>query len=168
VFLKTYEEFLTEPADRERLAAMVARRTVDLDAALEDLAAGLTPEARLIYDLFERATPDEVPALLAQMHEGMRERMAGLSPARRDFTTLRARLYLAHDRNDTTIPFVESLHIADLARGRVRTRLVVLEILHHVDPKPWRTQPWEFLTRDVPEAVRLGGWWCALLEERGR
>ena len=79
---------------------------------------------------------------------------------------LRARLYLVHDRNDATIPFVESVRNAERARERTRTRLLVLEALHHVDPEPWQTRPLDFITRDLPEALRLGGWWCALLEER--
>jgi hypothetical protein len=43
---------------------------------------------------------------------------------------------------------------------------VVLEALQHVAPEPWRRDPWAFLTRDLPEALRLAVWWYALLGER--
>jgi pimeloyl-ACP methyl ester carboxylesterase len=168
MFIKTYEEFLSAPQDRARLDEMMARRWRDPHAALDDLAVGLTPQGRVIYDLFENAEGEQVPHLFASLHEGMKRRIAELSPARRDFGVLKARLYLVHDRHDATIPFTESHAIADLARGHVPVRLEVLESLHHVELKPWHSDPTRFLTRDLPEALRLGLWWCELLEERSR
>jgi pimeloyl-ACP methyl ester carboxylesterase len=166
VFLRTYEAFIPSAADRAALDAMVQRRLRDPRAALEDLAAGLSSEARLVYDLFERAEPDDVPALLERLPEPMKSAMADLSPARHDFAPLSARLYLVHDRHDTTIPFTETLALADRARGHAPVREILLESLRHADPRPWHADPRGFLTRDLPEAWRLVWWWVALLGER--
>ena len=79
---------------------------------------------------------------------------------------LAARLYLVHDRDDGTFPVSEAYRLAGLARARGRVRMVVLEALQHVDPEPWRRDPWGFLARDLPEALRLVWWWYGLLGER--
>lgn len=171
VFVKTFEEFLESGEsgrDRELLSAMVARRTRDPSAAIADLADGLSPEGRLIHDLFEVAKPDEVPGLLERLPPGLRERMARLSPGRHGFEALSARLYLAHDRNDGTFPMSESHRLAELARPRVPVRLVVLDAVRHVVPEPWHRDWRGFLLRDLPEAARLTAWWHALLGERKR
>lgn len=166
VFLRTYEEFLTAPGDRELLEAMATRRMRDPAAALGDLAAGLTAQGRLIYDLFEVAPPGEVPGLIARLPGGLRDRMARLSPDRQAFRALSAHLYLAHARDDGTFPASESVRLAELARPHVPARLVILAALHHVEPLPWTRDGWGRLTRDLPEAARLAGWWYALLGER--
>lgn len=166
VLVRTWQEFLDEAGDRRLLDAMVQRRLARPGAPLTDLAARLTPEGRIIHDLFETASPAQVPSLLARMPEGLRRRMAELSPARRDFAPLRARLFLVHARGDGTLPVGESERLAALARPHTRVRLVVLDALQHVDPHPWRRDPWGFLTRDLPEAWRLAWWWCDVLALR--
>jgi X-Pro dipeptidyl-peptidase-like protein len=166
VFLRTYQEFLTAPSDHRVLEAMANRRLRDPGARLADLADSLGPEGRLIYDLFETAPPDHVPRLIDQMPAGLRQRMAELSPGRRSFAPLAARLYLVHDRNDGTFPASEAYRLAALARSRGPVRMVVLETLQHVQAEPWRRDPWGFLTRDLPEALRLAWWWYGLLGER--
>ncbi|HEY6866007.1 MAG TPA: hypothetical protein VI792_02055, partial [Candidatus Eisenbacteria bacterium] len=173
VFLKTFEEFLDVPADRAVLDSMAARRIDDPKAPLADLAGRLSPKGRPIYDLFEGGEPDRVPAIIESLPAGLRARMAELSPDRRGLGSLRARLYLIHARDDGTFPASEALRIADLVeegrrRGQPipRPSLLVLDELEHVVPEPWHRDPWGFVSRDLPEAVRLAGWWYALLGER--
>ncbi len=166
VFLRTYQEFLAAPRDSQVLEAMAARRLRDTSARLADLADSLSPPGRLIYDLFETAPPEDVPGLIEHLPPGLRRRMAELSPGRRSFASLAARLYLVHDRDDGTFPVSEAYRLAGLARERRPVRMVVLEALQHVDPEPWRRDPWGFLTRDLPEALRLVWWWYGLLGER--
>ncbi|HYM81759.1 MAG TPA: hypothetical protein VEY91_10180 [Candidatus Limnocylindria bacterium] len=165
VFLRTFEEFIVSIPDRERLAAMTRRRTADPVAPLGDLAAELGPEGRLLYDLFETARPEQVPGMIERLPPALRERMAVLSPARRNFKSLRARLYLVHARDDGTFPVSDMDRIAALARPYVPVHNVALAALEHVDLEPWSRRPWEFLRRDLPEAWRLGSWWWALLGE---
>lgn len=166
VFLRTYQEFLGATRDSAMLEAMAERRLRDPGARLGDLADSLGPRGRLIYDLFETAAPDQVPGLIEQLPVGLRQRMAELSPGRRSFAPLTARLYLVHDRDDGTFPVSEAYRLAELARARRPVRMVVLDALRHVDPEPWRRDPWGFLTRDLPEALRLTWWWYGLLGER--
>jgi len=168
VFLRTYEEFLAVPRDSLVLEAMAARRIRNGNARLADLADSLSPQGRLVYDLLERASPADVPRLIGRLPSGLARRMAALSPGRRNFAPLGARLYLVHDRDDATFPVSEAYRLADLARPRQPVRLVVLEGLRHVEPQPWRRDLPGFITRDVPEAWRLAWWWYGLLGERGR
>ncbi|MGH7730303.1 MAG: alpha/beta hydrolase [Candidatus Eiseniibacteriota bacterium] len=167
VFLRTYEEFLTDRTDILTLEAMAERRVRDPGAPLADLAGALSARGRLVYDLFETAGPEDVPRLIERLPDPMRRRLAELSPGRRGFESLRARLYLVHDRDDGTFPVTEAHRLAALARPRRPVRLVVLEAIRHVDPQPGRGDPWGFMTRDLPEALQLGWWWYALLGERG-
>ncbi len=167
VFVETYREFIEDPSDREILEAMVARRYRDPRASLADLAASLGPQGRLIYDLFETAAREQVPELIARLPVELSRRMARLSPGRRGFQTLEAKLYLAHARDDGIFPVSETDRIAARARPHVPVRVVVLEALQHVDPQPWRSDLRGFLTRDLPEGLRLAAWWYEMLNERG-
>ncbi len=166
VFLRTYEEFLAAPRDSQMLEAMAARRIRDTSARIADLADSLSPQGRLVYDLLETASPADVPPLIARLPPGLRHRMSELSPSRRSFAPLAARLYLVHDPDDATFPVSEAYRLADLARPHRPVRLVVLQALRHVEPEPWRRDVFGFLTRDVPEALRLAWWWYRLLGER--
>lgn len=170
VFLRTFEDFLGEPRDRELLDAMAARRIADPAAPIEDLAGALSPEGRAIVDLFGAPSagraPGVVAALVGRLPPGLRQRMAALSPARHDFAALSARLYIVHSLDDGTFPASEAVRLRDLALPRTKVRLVLLEALQHVDPDPWRRDPRAFVTRDLPEAARLAAWWVALLGER--
>jgi hypothetical protein len=168
VFVRTYENFVRSPADRAVLEAILARREADLAAPIGDLVLRVGSEGRLIVDLFEGGDPERVPGLIARLPETLRARMAALSPARRDFSALRARLYLAHSWDDGIFPVTESERLAAPASPRVPVRLVLLRSVQHVEPEPWQRNRWRFLTRDLPEAVRLVGWWTALLTERDR
>lgn len=166
VFLRTFEDFLPRPGDRATLEAMAARRIAGPAAPIADLAPSLGPEARVIYDLFEGGDPERVPELIARLPPELRARMAALSPARRSLDALRARLYIVHARDDGTFPVTDAYRLADLARRRTRVRLVVLEALQHVEPRPWRRDLWGLVSRDLPEGARLAAWWVALLGER--
>ncbi|HET9328433.1 MAG TPA: CocE/NonD family hydrolase [Candidatus Eisenbacteria bacterium] len=168
VFLRTYEEFLDDPEDVRVLEAMAQRRLADARAPVADLADSLSPEGRLIYDLFETASPEEVPRLVERTPRGLLARMAELSPGRREFGSLRARVHLVHDLNDGTFPASESHRLAELARPHQPAHVLVLEGLRHVEPQPWRSDPLGFLTRDLPEAAGLAWWWYRLLGEDGK
>jgi pimeloyl-ACP methyl ester carboxylesterase len=167
VFTRTDETFIQSAADRAVLEAIIARRTDDFAAPIGDLVARLGPEGRAVVELFEGHDPARIAAILSQLPPALRARMAQMSPARRDFSRLRARLYLAHDRDDGTFPVTESERLAALARPHVAVHLVTLSGLHHVEPQPWH-HGWRLLTRDLPEGARLVGWWTTLLSERDR
>jgi hypothetical protein len=151
---------------------MVARRMADPVASLVDLAPRLSPQASVLHQLFEGADPARVPGLISSLPAGLTARMAELSPARVGLGALHARLYLVHARDDGTFPVSEAYRLAQMVergpgrpRGSAKPRLLVMEALQHVEPEPWRRDPHGFLTRDVPEGVRLVAWWYALLGE---
>ena len=168
VFVRTYLEFVHDLADRSILESIIERRSADPDADIGRLVDALGPEGRLVVDLFEGEGDARVSGLLARLPAALAQRMDDLSPVRRDFSRLRARLYLVHDVDDGIFPVTESARLARMARGHVPVRFVRLDALQHVNVQPWRDDPWGFLTRDLPEAVELAAWWAALLRERDR
>ncbi len=168
VFVRTYEEFLPDPRDRERLEAMARRRWNDPSAPLADLADSLSPAGRLPYELFVTAAPAAVPALLARLPAALEQRMAVLSPERQDLSRLRVPVFLAHAWDDGTVPVGETWRLARLLRRHTRVQRILLRTVGHVEAEPWHRHLRRFLAEDVPEAWRLEGWLCALLAERGR
>jgi len=168
VFVRTYEEFLVNERDREGLETIIARRTADPAAGIADVLSRLSPDGRLVIDLFESHEEARVPELMARLPDALRRRIAALSPARHPFSSLRARLYLAHARDDGIFPASESERLAVLAAPHVPVHRITLVALHHAEPEPWHRDLRGFLTRDFPEAARLAGWWAAFLTERDR
>lgn len=93
------------------------------------------------WRLLENRDPARVEALLRELSPTLRTLLDILSPER-VIGQLRGRLFLVHGKNDPAVPFTESLRLADAARARVPTRLVLLSAVGHVEP----------------EAAPLGGW----------
>jgi pimeloyl-ACP methyl ester carboxylesterase len=167
VFVRTFEQFLPLARDRRLLEEITARRWNDPSAPIADLADSLSPAGRLPYELFATASPARVK-WLAALPDTMRRLMARLSPARRDLSPLRMRLFLAHSWDDGTMPVGESWRLARLARRHSTVHLVLLHTVGHVEAEPWHRSLVRFLRQDLPEACRLEVWLCALLAERGK
>ena len=83
----------------------------------------------------------QVESLVRDLSPGLRNLLDALSPER-VIGQLRGRLFLVHGKNDPAVPFTESLRLADLARGRVPTRLVLLSAVVHVEPEAAATGGW--------------------------
>ena len=71
-------------------------------------------------------------AVLAMRQDSAQLALARLSPLAR-VGRIRARLLIAHGAGDDSIPFTESLRLADA----VGTRAVILETFHHTGPTPF-------------------------------
>ncbi len=168
VFVRTYEQFLPVPRDRELLEAMARRRFENPSAPIADLTDSLSPAGRLPYDLFAAARPAEVSSLLARLPAELERRMAALSPGRRELSGIRVPLFLAHSWDDGTVPVGETWRLARAARGGAHMHVILLRTVGHVEAEPWHRHLWRFLSEDLPEAWRLEAWLCALLAERGR
>jgi pimeloyl-ACP methyl ester carboxylesterase len=109
--------------------------------------AFIQANADLLDDAARRLVANRDPArvepLVRDLSPGLQQMLDALSPER-VIGQLRGRLLLVHGKDDPAVPFTESLRLADAARGRVPTRLVLLGIVGHVEPGgtaagPWRT-----------------------------
>ncbi|HEY9899789.1 MAG TPA: hypothetical protein V6D00_11455 [Pantanalinema sp.] len=132
VFVLSNADLLEDPGDRRALSAMAERRLSDPAAPIEQLAQGLRPEGRSLYDLLANADPERVPGLIAKLPRPIRDDMAALDLANKDLRALRARVNLIHGTNDSVIPYTESLALAR-ALPHGLARLTVVGDLGHVE-----------------------------------
>jgi len=96
----------------------------------------------------------------------MRADLAALSLHDKELGGLDARLILVHGRNDTLIPWPESLALA-AAFPPTQARVFLLDaVLGHVDISLSHVLSWRFLTVELPDIVRMARAVDALLAER--
>lgn len=166
VFVTSVRDELREPRDRETLDAMVAAKLKDIDADLSLLVPRLGAEGRAVYDFATNADPARTPHLLAALPETIRRSIDSLTLAGKDLSRLQARLILVHGRNDSLIPYTESVALArSVAPGQARLFLID-RILGHVDLTLSHVFTWTFLTRELLDLWRMHRAVAALLRER--
>jgi pimeloyl-ACP methyl ester carboxylesterase len=126
LFLRENLDLLQNPDDRRRLDAWL-------------MAPGSTPppalsaEGASVIRLVENRDPAQVETLIHALPPSLQQLLARLSPEH-VVPQLQARLFLVHGRQDPAVPFTESLRLADAARGKAGTRLVVAGMVQHVEP----------------------------------
>ncbi len=153
-------------ADRRTLEAMVEARLAQPDADLSELAERLGPEGRAVFELAENADPHRFPELMAALPAALRADMAALSLHDKALDRLQARLILVHGRNDSLIPYTESIALAR-ALPEGQARLILIErILGHVDLTLTHLLTWQFWRHELPDIWRMFRATDALLRER--
>jgi fermentation-respiration switch protein FrsA (DUF1100 family) len=108
-----------------------------------------------IHRLLVNEDPERVRTLLQQVPDYLRADWTRFDPAAANLSLLQARLILVHGRDDTMIPYTESIALADAAP---RARVFLVDALAHVDLERLR----------LVDAVRLWQAVGALLSQRGR
>lgn len=111
------------------------RRTLDawLSGANPKPPAGLSTDGESVISLVENRNSGQVDALVRALPAGLQQLLARLSPEH-VVARIPARLLLVHGRRDPAVPFTESLRLADAARGKVGTRVVLVGVVAHVEP----------------------------------
>ena len=132
VFVNSNAHRLADSRERAALAAIAERKLDDPEAPIDDLARALRDDGRAVLALVTNDHRRRVAELIAALPEAIRADLAALDPAARPLEDMRARLILIHGRDDTIIPYSESV---DLARrlGSARASLYLLDGLWHVD-----------------------------------
>jgi fermentation-respiration switch protein FrsA (DUF1100 family) len=88
--------------------------------------------------LVDNRDPAAVDGLVQALPKSTGDLLDALSPVR-TISGLRAPLFLIHGRQDPTVPFTESLRLADAARSARRpVRVAIVGVLAHVEPS-WRS-----------------------------
>jgi len=123
--------FVQDEPDRERLARIASRGLANPSSDIGPLVAELGPNGRAVMNLVGSRQEDLTRQLLDRLSPVARAELARLSPIA-VVPRLRARLLIAHGADDDSIPFTESLRLAEAAGPRAR--VVVLETFHHTGP----------------------------------
>lgn len=109
IFLASSVEVLGDPSDRAALGLMAERRLSRPGAPIDDLSAGLGPDGRALLALITNTDPDRVETLIDRLPPMARRQLDKLSLRHADLAALAGRLILIHGREDTMIPYTESL-----------------------------------------------------------
>jgi pimeloyl-ACP methyl ester carboxylesterase len=126
--------FVASARDRAVLAAVADRKLADPSAATEDRERGLEGEGRAVMALVRNRREEMVDALIGRLSPAARAALARLSPLAA-VPRLSGRLLVAHGADDDSIPYTESLRLAEAARGRAR--VAILRSFHHTGPEPF-------------------------------
>jgi len=133
-FLLNSVDLIGDEGDRELLEEIARAKLEDEDADVSDSVAALGEDARAAYAVMTNRDPERTDALIDALNERTRKYFDELSPRGR-MEGLRARLILGHGRDDTSIPYTESVALAAEAPDEAPVHLAVLESFAHVDLK---------------------------------
>jgi pimeloyl-ACP methyl ester carboxylesterase len=131
IFLRSNADRVTAQSDRDHLLRIADRKLANAAAEIADLVAPLGPEGRAIYELIANHDPERVSALVARLPEAIRRELRRLDLKSQDLRQLTAPLIIVHGRDDTVIPYSESVKLAEAVGARAE--LFVVEHFAHVD-----------------------------------
>ena len=138
VFTNQLIEGLTDGEEREILANVF----VEKHAAADGASAGLSEEGKAVYRLLsslhatddqERLTLAETESIMQDLPAGLVDDLAKISPST-NIGNLKARLLIAHDREDRLVPSEESRRLADALVTRGDVRHTEFSFFDHVTP----------------------------------
>ena len=151
--------FVQDARDASRLDAIAQRKLADPGADTRSLEADVGAEGRAIMALVRNRSAEAVDPLVSALPSSARSAIETLSPLV-VVPRLPGRLVIAHGADDISIPFTESLRIAEASAGR--TRAVILETFEHTGPQPF----WRSLGGRLRDGARLVKLADALLSAR--
>jgi len=157
-----YEQLVAflDERDRRLLVRIAGRKLADPGADTGALEADLGPEGHAVRALVLNRREDAVGTLLAALPVEARVAIEQLSPLAA-VPRLPGHLLIAHGAGDVSIPFTESLRLAEASAGRANA--VILETFEHTGT----TQSfWPTLGSRLRDGCRLLWLADALLAER--
>ncbi len=134
--LALLEGFVENERDRGLLHAIAERKLVNPLEGTNALEGALGEEGKSVLALTLNRREDAVGPLLARLPPRAREALDRLSPLP-VVLRLSGRLLIAHGSGDDSIPFTESLRLAEASGGRAR--MVILQTFHHTGPQRFWT-----------------------------
>jgi hypothetical protein len=124
--------FVQDSEDRQRLDTIARRKLAYPGDDTREIEASLGPEGRAMLALVRNTREDAVAPLLVKLPEGAREALRRLSPLA-VIPRIHARLLIAHGMGDDSIPFTESLRLAEAAGSAAH--LALFRTFHHTGPR---------------------------------
>lgn len=135
VYVLSNASQLKNAREREIFRVLAQRKLANSEAGVEDLLPQLGPQGNRLYEFITNTDPARNPVLLNQLPSALRTHIIELDLASRDLTPLVARFILVHGFEDNTIPYGESIALAQ-ALPPGRAKLYLLHGLFHVDVAP--------------------------------
>lgn len=137
--------YVADREERTRLQRIVELKLANPQTAVRSEVGRLGPEGRNLFALVENRERDRVSDLLARLSPPARAALERLSPSVA-ISRVRARLLIAHGRDDDSIPFTESLKLAQSVPNS--SGVVIFDGLRHAFPseREWLvrlSQLWE-------------------------
>ena len=126
--------FAEDERDRRLLEAIGERKLANPSESTGALEGGLGTSGRSVLALVLNRDEKAVEPLMARLPSRARETFERLSPLP-VAPRLPGRLLIAHGTHDDSIPFTESLRLAEAAGGRAR--VAILQSFHHLGPQPF-------------------------------
>lgn len=166
VLLEANAAAIADGAEREALVAIARRRRLDAGAPIDDLLAGLGPDARAALDLLTNTDPDRFNALRAGVATRLRDVIDQLSPARALRRPLAIDLYLLHGRSDAIVPYTQTRTMADQLPVTGRLQVAILGSFQHARPAPGDGTWWSTALQAPGDSWRLLAMLGDLLERR--
>lgn len=143
-------DILRLPADREMLKKIIEKRNQYEFAAAGALTKSLSREGSALYAFLLNTDPERFSPLYEKLPLPVREYVYQLSPARA-IKYITAYFIVAHGTDDYSIPYTESMRLADAVGDSRRAHLALLPQFMHIEPIGSSTGDW--LKRSI-----LGGW----------
>lgn len=130
LFLASNIDLLDDASDRRILLAIAERRFDNRDVRVDNIAAGLGPAGRSLFEFLENSAPERVEELLGKLPNRVQAHLRRLSLTNYDLSHLAGRLILIHGRDDTMIPYTESVALASAVSG---SQLFLIDGFSHID-----------------------------------
>jgi dienelactone hydrolase len=157
--LQILVELVSDGRDRAGLDAIARLKLANPFENTSRLESELGPKGHAVHALVRNRRADAVSALLAGLSADTHAALDRLSPLSA-MPRLRGRALIAHGRADSSIPYTESVQLAE-ASG---TQAVILTTFHHTGPLSLM----EIIRSGVPDGWKLVGLADALLSARSR
>jgi hypothetical protein len=143
-------DLLRSSDDRRKLGKIIEKQNQYEVAAAESLAKSLGREGRALHAFFVNTDQDRFTSLYDDLPLPVREYVYQLSPARA-IKYITASFVIAHGMDDYSIPYTESLRLADAVGDKKRVRLALL-------PHLTKSGPIGFSAVDLYQRYVQGGW----------
>ncbi len=118
-------ESIDDTHERDRLA-----RAIQNGSALPE---GLSPDARLVYDILNASDIDEAHLLIERLPPDSLDTLRRISPST-EIENLHAKLLVMHDRQDSLVPSEESRRLVDALLPRGDVHYTEFSFFDHLDP----------------------------------
>jgi len=143
-------DILRSLADRDTLRKIIEMKNRYETAQAAALVNSLGPEGRALYDFLMNKDQERFDLLYENLPIALREQVYQLSPERA-VKYIHASFIIAHGMEDYSIPYTESLRLADAVGDSRRVHLELLPQFMHIEPV-------EPSMGSIYKKYVLGGW----------
>lgn len=141
IVLLSYLDQIDDPKDREHLRRIARQKLTDLNSKVKEIASQLGAQGRAVYDFVTNEDPQRVEELMTRLPQEVVDEVRALNLATKNLSEPKAQVILVHGRDDTVIPYTQSIALAE-ALPADQVRLFLVEGLYHVDIDPGLIDYW--------------------------